>query len=494
MAADALYGEGERSDDALRKARELNLFDEVLAIELAETPNAPVFVRPDAGEEERDWTTRVEQALALSPGARVGVAAEDAGLAAAAAVRLAVSVADAGRRVVVVDGSVRAPVIAKALDGDGDEGLVDSVMFGVSTAVTARRTLAAGVSLMTSGSVPVSAEEIFRSDNFEATLRGFAQDVIVFVVLPAAVLPAAVHALSDVVLLGRSTSELESVGRSAADAPGTRPSRTVGLLVRRPRPRRPPGLTESFRAAAAPPPRQPETEEPAPEPAASHEQQCAPAQAAPPPSPALDRGRRSRVRTATRAPVDVPKRRPRRARPVVLSVLAIAVVALVAAWQFGALDSLVGTPRTPETGTEAEHPSAGGPSVATGTGDATSLPAGTPGTLAGAAGVTEAPASGAGEPEGEAPTHARLGGPGGRYVVYVSSHRAETAALTDAAALEELDVPGAVVRAEVGETGVWYRVRVADGYPTLAAAQEALETVKGLAYDGAWIERTPESQ
>jgi septal ring-binding cell division protein DamX len=487
MATEALRGEDEMNDDALVGARESGLFKETLAIELAEPSQAPILVRPDAGEGEQGWTTRVQEALALSPGARVGVAAEDAGLAAAVAVRLAVSVADAGRRVVIVDGSVRAPAIAKALDGDGDEGLVDSVLFGVSTAVTARRTLAAGVSLMTSGSAPVSAEEVFRSDNFEATLLGFAQDVIVFVALPAGFLSAAAHALSHVVVLGRSSAELVSGGRLVADAPGQRPSHVVGLLVDRPHVRRPPGLAESLEAAETPASQEPETAEPVTEPAVPREDRSTAPPSEPSPGPPLEHERRSRVRTAYRTPAPVDTKQRRSARPLVLGLVAIGVVALVAAWQFGAFDSLVGTQNPPRAGIGAEPPAAGGARGATGAPD-TAAPVAAD-TASVPADAPEAPA--AVEPAGETPTPARLAGPGGRYVIYVSSHRVETAALSDAAALEELNVASAVVRAEVGETGTWYRVRVAGAYPTLEAARSALEIVKSLAYSGAWIERIP---
>jgi hypothetical protein len=501
MAAEALHPDAEMDRDALRTAKESGLFREVLAAELLDTPHAQVIVRPDADDGKHDWTARVEQALALSPGARVGVAAEDASLAASAAVRIAVSVADGGRRVVIVDGSVRSPVIAKALEGDGDEGLVDSVLFGVSTAVTARRTLAAGVSLMTSGSVPVSAEDVFRSDSFESTLRGFAQDVIVFVALPAAFLTAAAHALSDVVLLGRTATELVGVGRSAADSPGLGSLRAVGLLVGRPLPERPPGLAESSSVADAVRP-EPAAAEPAPEQAAPFEQPGVPTRGAPPPSQASTYARRSRVRTAARTPAPAARKRPRRATPLVLGVLAVVIVAAVTAWQLGALDSLrVGATTPSGTGRPTQRPQAGAPPVVAAddatvpaAGDTTPIPGGAPAPPAVAAAATEAPQTGATELQGQTPARASLSGPGGRYVVYVSSHRVETAAITDAAALLGMDVATAVVRTEVGDSGIWYRVRVAGGYPTLAAAREALEVVKGLPYDGAWIERTPESQ
>jgi len=194
-----------------------------------------------------------------------------------------------------------------------------------------------------------------------------------------------------------------------------------------------------------------------------------------PPSAAQEQPRRSRVRTAYRIPAPAAERRPRRVRPVALSVLAIAIVAAVAAWQVGALDSLLGTAKRPRAAGEASHPAAAQPPRPAAV--AVPEPVGE---------VTEA------APETPAPT--QVSGPGGRYVIYVSSHRTETAAIADAAALGELDVAGAVTRAEVGGSGTWYRVRVAGGYPTLQAAQQALEVVKGLSYVGAWIERTPESQ
>jgi hypothetical protein len=73
----------------------------------------------------------------------------------------------------------------------------------------------------------------------------------------------------------------------------------------------------------------------------------------------------------------------------------------------------------------------------------------------------------------------------------VSSHRTEEAALADAQALAGRGVAAEAVRAEVGGTGTWFRVRVSGGYPTLAAARDALESLKALEYGGAWIERAP---
>lgn len=80
-------------------------------------------------------------------------------------------------------------------------------------------------------------------------------------------------------------------------------------------------------------------------------------------------------------------------------------------------------------------------------------------------------------------------------MVLVSSHKHESAALRDAAAFEgATGFESAVAVAEVGETGIWYRVAVAGGFPTLTGAREILDTVKEFGYEGAWIERVATDQ
>ena len=54
-------------------------------------------VRPSADDGAAEWPARLSELLGLAPGARVGVTAADPALAAAVCVRLAVSVAEAGR-------------------------------------------------------------------------------------------------------------------------------------------------------------------------------------------------------------------------------------------------------------------------------------------------------------------------------------------------------------------------------------------------------------
>jgi hypothetical protein len=84
-------------------------------------------------------------------------------------------------------------------------------------------------------------------------------------------------------------------------------------------------------------------------------------------------------------------------------------------------------------------------------------------------------------------------GPGGRYTVFVSSHRIRSAARIESDELGRAGVRATIVETEVGDTGTWYRVAVSGGYPTLTAARAALGAVAELGYGGAWIERSQES-
>ena len=67
---------------------------------------------------------------------------------------------------------------------DGDEGLVDAVLFGLSDVTVTRRTLARGVRLMTAGSHPLTEERVFESVSFAGLLRRLAQDSLVLVLRP----------------------------------------------------------------------------------------------------------------------------------------------------------------------------------------------------------------------------------------------------------------------------------------------------------------------
>ena len=91
-------------------------------------------------------------------------------------------------------------------------------------------------------------------------------------------------------------------------------------------------------------------------------------------------------------------------------------------------------------------------------------------------------------PDGE------IRGPGGRYRVMISSHYREVAAALESAEMEERGIASEVVQADLGDRGVWYRVVVTGGYPSLSDARSVLDTIKSFGYEGAWIERTPESR
>ena len=47
-----------------------------------------------------------------------------------------------------------------------------------------------------------------------------------------------------------------------------------------------------------------------------------------------------------------------------------------------------------------------------------------------------------------------------------------------------------VERADLGEKGVWYRVIVEGGFPTLERAREVISLLTGSGFDGAWVSRS----
>ena len=80
------------------------------------------------------------------------------------------------------------------------------------------------------------------------------------------------------------------------------------------------------------------------------------------------------------------------------------------------------------------------------------------------------------------------------YIVMISSHYREIAATLESAELENRGVTSEVVPADLGDRGVWYRVVVAGGYPSLSDARSVLDTIKSFGYEGAWIERAPDNR
>ena len=206
-------------------------FGDGLAVRLRRPLERPVLVRPVVSDLGFDWMTAFEEAVRPECGSRIAIAAKDTLLAASIARDAAAWMADRGQRIVLVDASVESPVIGKALLEDGDEGLVDGVVFGVSPSILVRRTLAAGVRLVTSGSYPVSARGVFESERFEQTMAALDRNGVVLVVIAAGHVGVAAQALTTVVAVGRTAAEIESIGEMLAGVPPHERPHSVAMLV-----------------------------------------------------------------------------------------------------------------------------------------------------------------------------------------------------------------------------------------------------------------------
>jgi len=488
----------------------------------------PVTVRPPIAELSDDWASPIETAAGLRAGSRIAVVGHDAADTAGVAAELAVRLGDGGNSVILIDGHIERPAIGKALAEDGDEGLVDCVLFGVSPSLAARRTLAPGVRLMTAGSYPLSVDEVLGSDTFSQLLGELSEGAVVVIALPGAHLKLAGPVITSVVAVGRDPRDLSSLAALAGEA-GVRDA--AGVLITAPRPAAPVAARETIGplepaavdvAPGAPAEREPEEDapvgaaedrEPPTEPADAVRIEGRPSPEAPPPWAREERPRAHPVITA--ALPREPARRRSRAPAVVIAVVAVVAVA---AWI--GLRGPPGLETRPAL--ERERPSGDAPIEPEGEALGTERAAepgerpDTPGTLAGAptpgqrvrdpAAAEQAdreepaptPAAAQAGTDGESAGERRvptgpIAGPGGRYTVFVSSHRILSAAEIESDELGRVGVSATIVETEVGATGTWYRVAVSGGYPTLAAARLARSAVAELGYEGAWIERTQES-
>jgi hypothetical protein len=480
---------------------------------------APLEVRPEPGDVDDDWVREIEGAL----GDRIGATAHDAAVAGALAVELAVRLGALGRSVVLIDGNVESPTLAKALPGDGDEGLVDILAFGVSAVKAVRRTLATGVSQVTAGSYPISVSALFEGDGFPRLLKTLTQGATVVLILPLRHLKAASQHLSTVVAIAGS---VEGIRELATEAPGRD---VVGVLaasgeetaaeplVVAVEGREPVGeaaeepVPEPVEEPVAEPVEEPlaeAVEEPAGDPWTS--ETAAPVEEPVPdepvekparPEPSWAHAGEDDLITPAH-PVRLERRRPRRSLTIGLTVAAIAIVG---AWL--GIRAFRGPAARPDR--RAERPAAARVQEEP-TGGEPVRPAGED---AGAEGVDDhaggaVPGEGGPGPvstaEEDAPTEAvrdeveppvgEIAGPGGRYTLFVTSHRVASEAREQLELLARSNVSATVVTTEVGDTGVWHRVAVSGGYPTLAQAREALARVERLGYEGAWIERSQESR
>jgi hypothetical protein len=87
--------------------------------------------------------------------------------------RIVRAFAEAGREVLLIDADVSRPLLAKPFQYQPDEGLVDMVLFGTSAGAAIRRTATDKIRVLTVGSPPVDAVEIWESKELAEILVAF---------------------------------------------------------------------------------------------------------------------------------------------------------------------------------------------------------------------------------------------------------------------------------------------------------------------------------
>lgn len=87
--------------------------------------------------------------------------------------QIARTLARAGRDVLVVDASVATPFLTKPFQYQPDEGLVDMVLFGTSPGAAIRKTASDKIRVLTVGSPPIEAEEVWRAGELRDVLTAF---------------------------------------------------------------------------------------------------------------------------------------------------------------------------------------------------------------------------------------------------------------------------------------------------------------------------------
>ena len=473
--------------------------EEVLLVRSG-TVEPPVAVRPVASESTDDWAPVLDRALGLSRGV-VGVTSKDTGVAARLAADLAAWSGERGRSVVLVDCCIEQPVISKPLPEDGDEGIVDAAAFGVTPESVLRRTLSTGVRVVTAGSHPLSVEAVLESNGFASALGRFAEEALVLVVLPPSYVKPVLSVLDGLLAVADSRDAASALLEGAR----TDARRVIAVVAadatRReaeaPRVDLPEAPTSKAGLGAGTPGLHPLPGDLGARGERGERAQEArgPAQdgAAEPAEPETSAGGESLRRLVMYAPA-MPARKRRRVRAPAV-VAAVVIVGTAAALFWFTLGPGAGSPEP--TGTR----ESAGVQTAEGDGLGTAPHAGsdTARVVRGTSGDTAAQTQERVEQHERTehappPAEAPLSGPGGRYVVYVSSHRQREAAGVSASELRKQNVEARIVRVDLPERGVWFRVAVAGGFPRLADAREVLDTVKRLGYEGAWIERSRESQ
>ncbi len=102
------------------------------------------------------------------------VASDGAGAGTGVAIaQIARTLARAGRDVLVIDASVARPLLTKPFGYQPDEGLVDMVLFGTSPGAAVRKTASDKIRVLTVGSPPLEAAEIWKAKELSDVLTAF---------------------------------------------------------------------------------------------------------------------------------------------------------------------------------------------------------------------------------------------------------------------------------------------------------------------------------
>ncbi len=496
----------------------------VLMSELRDGFNSPMEVRPVAEASGDEWALQITHALGEVRGRVLAVTAERPALAAHIALGLAGRLVEMGAPVTVVDGSIEEPIFAKGLPEDGDEGLVDAVLFGVSSSTVARRTLMHGVRLVTAGSYPISVPAVLGAEAYRTTLQKLArEDATVLVVLPASYAPVAAAAASQLIIVERDLPRLERLTRTLRQEDDLREVRFVAVL----------SASEEAPIEDAPVPEEAPIEDaPVPEEAPIED---APVTRVVPPDGVRVEEREGRRNAETASVADGVADEDVSREPALVTAnnafaadvrsavddetppdgegpsgrrwggwIAAIVVLLIAGviWRTGILETVFGDedagPVEVATSEEAPLPTVEAAAledsamVTAGTPDAPASAVQEPAALVTEDGRDEQPVDTGAAAARDWRAAAVSAAVPGRYVVFTSSHRYASAAEQDAAALERRGFPSVVVDVDISERGKWHRVAVDAGFRTLDDTRELLDIMKEVGYEGAWIERLRE--
>jgi hypothetical protein len=465
---------------------------------------------------------------------------------------------------------------------DRDEGLVDVVAFGVSPSVALKRTLAAGVSLMTAGSRSLSPLEIFESDRFGQVLEALTLDgSVVFLILPPEYVARTADKLGAVVAVGYSSDDIVRVAGqvtkrdeegkprliaalvssdAGTDAWSARKAEVAGatggleptvsaeeraglhegpvsetaqqprLDSTRPTDERDAGGADAI--PAGPIDITPEAPESAGSAAArgwpspSHEEESVMHEIREPDLEERETEEDADMIVAAWSEDDHDSyARSRRRRGWTIAIVAVAIAAAaygiysvrqraivpsgIEGEEVAALDGAVigeepglrgeggaGEPGAAEPGAQvaavdapqagATPPAGARPEEGEAQGAAGTQPRVEPATPVAGTAAPEEPGGPAG---GSAWEQEPISGPGGPYRIFVTSHTAERAALVDASTLSARGFESEIVVVDLGEKGIWHRVAVRGGFPSVASGSHALERVREAGYPSAWIQR-----